>query len=386
MKKQLVLFNNNLVNKYDFSFSIKSLSTQLLGHYDWELGIPNFINHDMHRPFSWSRIHGLSIDNTKIGLFGEISIPETKIEKRLVHNLTQIYLRKTVFNITHEDKDKLKTLIGESVYSENIKFIRGECITAFDTNIALKKFPELFGDYENDKRSLVDLSTLDCIAPGVFLYNDLLVFAHRYFRRSLSPLNNLNTPLLKQLQTLSSNKDLDVKILLDPHSLGLPGSYLEPVELDYWWGPKFDDSLKDISNGVSTHATSKDESFFNGISKTEFWWHEQNGIKSLECEETRDIPSAEMLELGTGRNMTPLVGPNSTTRPINQHQVVSEGIGQLFRLPLAGKRQQKWWQNLRSSRFLKALFDTGVVALLWPVGQRSSYRIEVNIRHTGQQG
>lgn len=298
MKKQLVLFNNNLVNKYDFSFSIKSLSTQLLGHYDWELGIPNFINHDMHRPFSWSRIHGLSIDNTKIGLFGEISIPETKIEKRLVHNLTQIYLRKTVFNITHEDKDKLKTLIGESVYSENIKFIRGECITAFDTNIALKKFPELFGDYENDKRSLVDLSTLDCIAPGVFLYNDLLVFAHRYFRRSLSPLNNLNTPLLKQLQTLSSNKDLDVKILLDPHSLGLPGSYLEPVELDYWWGPKFDDSLKDISNGVSTHATSKEESFFNGISKTEFWWHEQNGIKSLECEETRDIPSAEMLELG----------------------------------------------------------------------------------------
>jgi hypothetical protein len=27
----------------------------------------------------------------------------------------------------------------------------------------------------------------------------------------------------------------------------------------------------------------------------------------------------------TGRNMTPLVGPNSTTRPINQHQVVGEG-------------------------------------------------------------
>ncbi|MCS4411996.1 hypothetical protein [Klebsiella quasipneumoniae] len=298
MKKQLALFNNNLVNKYDYSFSIKSLSTQLIEHYSWESGIPNFINHDMHRPLSWSRIHGLSIDNTKVGLLGEISIPETKKEKSLIHNLTQDYLEKTVFNITHEDKDKLKTLIGESVYSENIKFIRGECITAFDTNIALKKFPELFGNYENDKRSLVDLSTLDCIAPGIFSYNGLLVFAHRYFRRSLSPLNNLNTPLLKQLQTLSSDKDLEVKILLDPHSLGLPGSYLEPIELDYWWGPKFDDSLKDISNGVATHVTSKEESFFNGISKTEFWWHDQNGIKSLECEETRDIPSAEMLELG----------------------------------------------------------------------------------------
>ena len=87
-----------------------------------------------------------------------------------------------------------------------------------------------------------------------------------------------------------------------------------------------------------------------------------------------------------GRNMTPLVGPNSTACPINQHQVVGEGIGQLFRLPLAGKRQQQWWQNLSSSRLVKALFDTGVVTLLWPIGQRGSYRIEVNIRHTGQQG
>lgn len=298
MKKKLALFNNNLLNKYNYSFSIESLSMMLLEHYDWVLGIPNFINHDIHRPLSWSRIHGLSIDNKKVNLLGEISIPETKKEKYLIHNLTQNHLEKTIFNVNQEDKDKLKNLIGESVYSEDIKFIRGECITAFDKNIALKKFPEIFGSYENDKRSLVDLSKLDYIAPGVFAYKGLLVFAHRYFRRSLSPLNNLNIPLLKQLQTLSSDKTLEVKILLDPHSLGLPGSYLEPIELDYWWGPKFDDSLKDISNGVSTYVTPKEESFFNGISKTEFWWHDQNGIKSLECEEIRDIPSAEMLELG----------------------------------------------------------------------------------------
>ena len=50
-----------------------------------------------------------------------------------------------------------------------------------------------------------------------------------------------------------------------------------------------------------------------------------------------------------GRNMTLLVGPNSTACPINQHQVIGEGIGQFFRLPLAGKRQQKWWQNLRAA-------------------------------------
>ncbi|MBL5863523.1 hypothetical protein JBO49_23250 [Serratia fonticola] len=298
MKKKLVLFNNNLPNKYDYSFSTDSLVRQFLQHCDWDSGIPNFINHDMLRPLSWSRTHGVSIDNTSVNLFGELSIPENKFERKQINKLTTDYLGKTIYNLGDEDREKLANLIGKSLISEETKFIRGECVTAFGKNIAREKFPELFGNYENDKRNLVDLKKLDFIAPGVFLYNDILVFAHRYFRRSLSPLNNLNIPLLKILQELAEDENLSVKILLDPHSLGLPNSYLEPIELDYWWGPKFDDSLDKIPYGVTTHTSSKEEAFFSGISKTEFWWHEQNSIKSLECEETRDIPSGEMLELG----------------------------------------------------------------------------------------
>ncbi|HCD6062537.1 TPA: hypothetical protein NDT49_004832, partial [Enterobacter asburiae] len=33
------------------------------------------------------------------------------------------------------------------------------------------------------------------------------------------------------------------------------------------------------------------EKFFSGISATEFWWHRQDGIQSLECEEVREKPS-----------------------------------------------------------------------------------------------
>ncbi|HDT5144900.1 TPA: hypothetical protein QHS21_000922 [Klebsiella michiganensis] len=298
MKRKLVLFNNNLPNKYDYSFSIDSLVKQFLQHHDWDSGVPNFINHDMLRPLSWSRTHGISIDSTSVNLFGELYIPENRTERKQIYGLTKNYLDNTIYNLDDDDKNELENLIGKNLITKETKFIRSECVTAFGENIAREKFPELFGDYENDKRKLVNLNELTSVAPGIFSYKGLLIFAHRYFRRSLSPLNNLNAPLLKILKELSEDTKLSVKILLDPHTLGLPNSYLEPIELDYWWGPKFDDSLDKIPNGVTTHTSSKEEAFFNGISKTEFWWHEQNSIKSLECEETRDIPSGEMLELG----------------------------------------------------------------------------------------
>lgn len=41
-----------------------------------------------------------------------------------------------------------------------------------------------------------------------------------------------------------------------------------------------------------------------------------------------------------GRNIAPLVGPNCTACPVNQHQIVRKGIGQAVRFELTGKRQQ----------------------------------------------
>lgn len=144
---------------------------------------------------------------------------------------------------------------------------------------------------ETDKRCLVSLKDLNQIAPGVFEVEGLAVFAHRYFRRSLSQVNNLNDIFLSKLYELKNQKGLDIKIALDPHSIGLVNSYRSPIELEYWWGPKFNESLMDIPSGVTTHKSSERARYFHGISKTEFWWHKQDEIQSLECEEIRDIPT-----------------------------------------------------------------------------------------------
>lgn len=155
-----------------------------------------------------------------------------------------------------------------------------------------KILPKIFPSNETDKRALVPLSELKMIGPGVFEIDGFAVFAHSFFRRSQSQLNNLNIFFLTKLYEISQKTGLDVKIALDPNSLGIPETYMRPIELNYWWGPKFNENLNNIPTGVTIHnSNGKRERFFSGISKTEFWWHKQNDIQSLECEEIRDIPS-----------------------------------------------------------------------------------------------
>jgi hypothetical protein len=66
--------------------------------------------------------------------------------------------------------------------------------------------------------------------------------------------------------------------------VGLAISYKGPIELEYWWGPKFNEDLSEINFGVTKHSADEDEQLFHGISATEFWWHKQNEIKTYECE------------------------------------------------------------------------------------------------------
>lgn len=117
---------------------------------------------------------------------------------------------------------------------------------------------------------------------------ELAVFAHRYFRRSLSQINNTNDAFLRRFFELQGQPGLVLKIALDPDSVGLASSYLMPVELEYWRGPKFDDDLTSIPVGVAVHKASEKERIFHGVERTEFFWHMQNGMRSFECEELLD--------------------------------------------------------------------------------------------------
>lgn len=69
------------------------------------------------------------------------------------------------------------------------------------------------------------------VQPGVFRVGEYAVFAHPFFRRSLSRLNTLNTHFLGRLYNLPVDGS-DVRVALDPDMLGLASTYNETVELE----------------------------------------------------------------------------------------------------------------------------------------------------------
>lgn len=86
------------------------------------------------------------------------------------------------------------------------------------------------------------------------------------------------------------------------------------------------------------------------------------------------------------RDMAPFVHSDGTTCPVHQHQVIRKDIWQAI-----GPRFVREWQQQRRQwggglLAIETLLEAGVIALLGPVGQSRSYRIEINIGHAGQQG
>ena len=285
MKQRLGIFTNSSVNKYGYRFSVESIENAF--SETWKTGRPMFISHDYHRPIGWTKPLGLYIDPLEVRLYGIASFFETKEEKDNIKQDIDNFLEQ-INKIDVNEKTRLeKSLKG--LLSGNEVFMNRECTCVIDKEIVSKVLNYKID--EKDKRALIPINDLEVIAPGVFEIDGYTVFAHRYFRRSLSELNNLNDIFLKKLLSLKNNPKVEVKIAIDPHTIGLKDTYREPSELEYWWGPKFNDSLLDIPEGVSHYKANNEQKEFHGISGTQFWWHKQNNIQSLECEEIRDMPS-----------------------------------------------------------------------------------------------
>ncbi|MBC2714935.1 MAG: hypothetical protein HF978_06460 [Desulfobacteraceae bacterium] len=289
MKNKICVLNSNKPNRYDIICPIKVLESSL--KQTWEHGTSMCFGHDLHRPIGHMRGLGLYIEPDLCRLMGILSIPENKDEEILIEKFHRKKLDDNIYGRSKEDLPKILSLLPSHVKKNNrILPYRLECSAAFRNNLAVEAFPEIFS--QRDKDGLIDISILKLYKPGLFQINDLILFAHPYFRRNLSRLNSYCTDFLNLLQNLHNDENLTVKIALDPDLVGLSNSYLETFEFEYWWGPKFNDDLKKIPDGVTQHVEvdlfKKD---YLGIEKTEFIWGEMDGKRSFECEEVRESPS-----------------------------------------------------------------------------------------------
>ena len=293
MKQQLAVFNSDQVNAYGIRMSVRTLASAL--EHGWLLGQPMFLSHDRHRLEGWTRALGIHLESGLARLTGICCFPENEVEAEELKKFVYGFFGRQIAIDVNPHRAALEEHLKSFLLGTH-EPIPMEAAALKEDGLAERVFGAIFA--QRDKDGLVPLNALRAIAPGVFQQGSLLFFASTFFRRSLSRYNTLNEPLLSRLHSLAENPALSVKIALDPDVVGLAKTYRTPLEFAYWWGPKFSDDLLSIPPGITRHEADERHRMFSGVSRTEFWWHEQNDLKTFECEEVLDIPS-----LGVGRDV-----------------------------------------------------------------------------------
>ncbi len=286
MLRLLTVLSSDLVNRYGSRFASGEMARALRAH--WLTGLPSTISHDAHRLAGWTLPTGVSITPAATRLHGVSIIPETSEEQTALENRYQHHLSTRIEEETKPHLATLQTLLNGHLCGDE-KPHAAAAAAMVGPDLARRVAPAVFAT--EDKDGLIDLRALETINPGVYKHGDLVLFAHPFFRRSLSRWNNLNGAVLSALDDLRQEKAATVRVRLDPDMVGLAASVTRALEFDYWYGPKFDDDLKSIHVGVTRHEASERERHFFGISRTEFWWQSRDDQHILEAEEIRDLPT-----------------------------------------------------------------------------------------------
>jgi hypothetical protein len=218
-------------------------------------------------------------------LYGAAEVVDTQEEaETVVHRLNAYLARERQAHAG--DFTALRGLLAAHLHGDELQ-LSVECSSLIGPGLAYRAVPEAFADVDRD--GLTPIGRLDPIAPGVYRFGDLALFAHRSFRRAHHPLNRLNEQFLRCLEALDRAR-METRVALDPDVVGLASSHQEYAEREYWWGPRFDDDLRSIPTGVAHHEADELQRAFHGVGATEFWWQSRDGYHIFEAEELAERP------------------------------------------------------------------------------------------------
>lgn len=310
MQKAFAVMNTDLVNRQGIRFPnhvmAESIETLLAScvRRGLPVGTPTHNAHDVHRLIGWSvgtELH-LAADMTRH--IGEIFLVETPDERAQLETLCDLYWtayhRESVAPHRAELEKRLK-----DVSLQDAQFLMTEAASVIRSGLAVEIYPQYFGVESDsvDKDGLVDvtrfLEAVTELDSGVFhdRERDLILFAHPSFRRSLSRRNHLNAYFLDAFRETAADPALGPRLRLDPDMLGLPVSARRPIELEYWRGPRFDENISAIPNGVAEYKASSVKRELEGIDKTQIWWKPLESRTVSESDEAQDFRTFECEEL-----------------------------------------------------------------------------------------
>ena len=245
-------------------------------------GFPTHIQHDLHRPIGWSKVLGHLVDGAMVRTIGLVSQVETDKERADLHKLAEEFWQRH----HHAGQGQLRDELSERVAPASLQgatYHQLEAYAVARPGLAAELYPEFFDLTSElvDKDGLTNyhalITRMEWLQPGVFLdqARGLVLFAHRFFRRSLSHRNKLNDYFLASFGTIAKESNLlTVRLRLDPDLVGHAATITNLMEREYWHGPRFSDDVVSIPPGSSEHKASERTRYFEGVDKTHFWWKE----------------------------------------------------------------------------------------------------------------
>ncbi|MGX5683226.1 hypothetical protein ACWKWW_01595 [Chryseobacterium cucumeris] len=296
MKKSLSVLLSDQTSKYGTRFEVSAMEDLIWKHS--EMGIPIHLSHDIHRPVGIMNPLGLYLESNLVRNLGICLIPETDSEETDVLSFKKYSYIKRISDRVDNNKKSLFDQVAASIV-DKIQFIDAGTLAIVNKGIVKRLFPDLYASSLNDKNNLIKLKDLqkefDYKYQGIFIHKTLplCIYCHHYFRRSLSRYNNFHYIFLDELMSYRHNNDIEIKIALDWDMIGYGPDVLQSMEFEFWFGPKYDDDISNIDNGLTQHKTEEHERIYYGISSTEFFWKSNKELKEFELEELResDIPT-----------------------------------------------------------------------------------------------
>lgn len=274
------------------------LSTILKAYRDtWDRTIPMNIGHDRTKPIGYTRLTGVYMEPGKAYVTNEGAIMETTEEHEMLRKMIEV---NDYQQFCEAHRDEIDSLVGKlkDVITDSFRVAPiGQAVAIKDNDIVKRLFPEWINNF---KDGLTDINELESVystttdgekgvlIPGVYFKDGYLLFAHQFFRRTLSILNSTNEEFFVSFEKLRDIPNLNVKVALDMDMVGLPGTEHPEIEYQYIRGPYFSEDLKLIPEGVTCYENEHYDNFFSNIVGTQFYWHKQDETRTFECEELCD--------------------------------------------------------------------------------------------------
>lgn len=291
MQKSLSVLNSDRINKYGYLIPI-SVMEDMMWMKATE-GVPMHISHDMHRPIGCMIPFALYFEPKLVRSLGLTLLPETDKESDQILNLKRYsYAKHIREDIVKNDGELFKILEGN--LSENHKYISAGTLAIFDKNIVEKYFSKLVKLKDKDKAGLINIKDLEKDFTykyhGVFIHNELplCIYSHSYFRKSLSRHNNFHHLFLDEFMVHKNNEKVTLKIAIDWDMIGYAPDFLQTLEFEFWFGPKYDDNITKINPGLTKYMCNDFEKEYYEISSTEFYWKDNKNLKEFELEELKE--------------------------------------------------------------------------------------------------